>query len=185
MSDQLTKVAESAFERGIERFADRLFTYSEGESAFEACLREHPAGYMQLLDLAERAMRARNWFARHCACRFQPLPLVHYDEQEHILCSGDLHRHLVVYYSYSLRGQGFDYIKHPGFYEYGRGLLCDPACPGDLQNNRELMLDFPPKMLPGIAGIYWNPPEPLSKGLPPELKGRVGKARSREELINS
>ena len=31
---------------------------------FSACLREHPAGYMQLLDLAERARRAVTWFAR-------------------------------------------------------------------------------------------------------------------------
>lgn len=187
MSDQLTKVAESEFERGIERYAEMLFSgcVGENQNAFQACLREHPDGYVQLLDLAERAMRACGWFARHCACRYQPLPLVFYDEQEHILCGGDLHRHLVVYYSYSLRGQGFDYIKHPGFYEYGRGLLADPDCPSELQGDKELMRDFPPKVLPGLKGIHWSPPAPLSKGLPPELKGRMGKARSREELINS
>jgi hypothetical protein len=107
--------------------------------------------------------------------------LVFYDEQEDALCSGDLHRHLVVYYSYSLRGQGFNYLKHPLFFDYGRGLLADPDCPIDLQDNRELMSDFPPKVLPGLAGIYWSPvlpPEPLSKG-------RMGKGRSREELINA
>ena len=93
------------------------------QSAFQACLREHPAGYLQLQDLAERAMRACSWFARHAPCRFQPLPLVHYDEMEKIFCSSDFHRHLTVYYSYSLRGQGFDYVKHPGLYEYGRGLV--------------------------------------------------------------
>ena len=91
---------------------------------------------MRLLDLADRAKRARVWFARHVPCRFQPLPLVFYDEQEDALCSGDLHRHLVVYYSYSLRGQGFDYLKHPLFFDYGRGLLADPDCPIDLQDNR-------------------------------------------------
>jgi len=111
-----------------------------------------------------------------CACRFQPLPLVHYDEIEKIFCSSDFHRHLTAYYSYSLRGQGFDYIKHPGLYEYGRGLLADPDCPIDLKGDKELMEDFPPRRLPGLDGIYWSPPEP---------KGRMGKARSREEILTN
>jgi hypothetical protein len=78
-------------------------------------------------------------------------------------------------------GQGFNYLKHPGFCEYGWGLLADPDCPIDLQGDRELLADVPPKRLAGLDGIYWSPalpPEPLSKG-------RIGTARSREELINS
>ena len=157
MNDRLLERCSVEFERGIERYAEMLFANCDGVNAFAACLREHPARYMQLLDLAERARRAVTWFARHAPCRYQPLPLVHYDEQENILCSGDLHRHLTVYYSYSLRGQGFDYLKHPGFYEYGRGLLADPDCPIDLRNDRELLRDFPPKVLPGLNDICWNP----------------------------
>jgi hypothetical protein len=176
-SDRLLERSAIEFERGIERYAEMLFAnrVSENQNAFDACLREHPEGYMRLLDLAERAMRARNWFARHAACRFQPLTLTFYDDQEDALCSGDLNRHVVVYYSYSLRGQGFDYLKHPGFYEYGRGLLADPDCPIDLRDDQELLADFPPKPLPGLAGIYWSPV------LPPEpwgARARPGHAKS-------
>jgi hypothetical protein len=108
MADKLIEAYGHEFERGIERFAEMLFSGRVGENAFAACLREHPdptEGYMQLMDLAERAVRARRWFARHVSCRFQPLPLVLYDEQENILCSGDMHRHLTVYYSYACGGR--------------------------------------------------------------------------------
>ena len=98
MNDRLLERCAVEFERGIERYAEMLFANCDGVNAFAACLREHPAGYMRLLDLAERAKRAVFWFARHAPCRYQPLPLVHYDEQENILCSGDLHRHLTVYF---------------------------------------------------------------------------------------
>jgi hypothetical protein len=111
--------------------------------------------------LAERVQRARRWFARNAPCRYQPLPLVHYDEQEKILCSSDMHRHLVVYYSYSLRRQGFNYLKHPLLGDYARGLLADPDCPDYLKGNAELLADFPPQMLPTgrlDEGIYWRPP---------------------------
>ena len=59
MSDQLTKVAESAFERGIERYAEMLFSERRRTKCLckRACA-STPRGYLQLLDLAERAMRA-------------------------------------------------------------------------------------------------------------------------------
>ena len=162
--DRIVERSAIEFERGIERFAEMLFTGRVGENAFEACLREHPdptEGYMQLMNLAERAKRARRWHGKNVPRRFQPLPLIYYDEMEKILCSGDMHRHLVVYYSYSLRRQGFNYLKHPLFFDYARALLADPDCPSHLQGDPELLADFPPQMLPTgrlDAGIYWRPP---------------------------
>ena len=68
MSDQLTKVAESEFERGIERYAELLFC--EGaEKAVAACLREHPdptEAYMRLLDLAERSKAGTHLVRQTC-----------------------------------------------------------------------------------------------------------------------
>jgi hypothetical protein len=171
MTDKLIEVSGCEFERGIERFADRLFSGIEGESAFAMCLREHPdptEGYMKLLDLDARATRACRWFARNVPCRYQPLPLVHYDEQEKILCSSDMHRHCVVYYSYSLRRQGFNYLKHPLFYDYACALLADPDCPNYLQGNTELLAEFPPRMLPMgrlDEDIYWRPPARVGRAL--------------------
>jgi hypothetical protein len=165
MSDKMLERSAIEFERGIERFAEMLFHGCEGVNAFEACAREQPESYVQLLDLAERAMRAVSWFARHAQCRFQPLPLVHYDEVEKY-CAAATFTGISVNFSYSLRGQGFNYIRHPGFYEYGRGLLADPDCPIDLRNDRELLADFPPKVLPGLSGIYWRPSARIGVTLP-------------------
>jgi hypothetical protein len=165
MDKRLLETCEHKFEHGIERFAEMLFSGCVGQDAFTECLREQPDCYLQLLDLAERALRARRWFAKHAPCWCQPLPLVHYDEQEDILCSGDMPRHLVVYYSYSLRGLNFDYLKHPLFYDYARGVMAHPDCPNYLQGNPQLLAEFPPKPLPGLVdGIHWRPPN-ASRGV--------------------
>ena len=144
----------------FERYVEMLFTY--GQNAFVACLREHPDPadcYMQLMDLASRALRARAWFAKHAPCRYQPLPLVYYDEQEKIMCSGDFHRHLTVYYADSLQRLNFNYLKHPSFYDYCRGVMAHPDGPIDLRDDKELLGEFPPKPLPGLYdGIHWRPP---------------------------
>ena len=134
-----------------------LFTGSQ--NAFVACLREQPDCFMQLMDLASRALRARAWFARHVPCRYQPLPLVHYDEQEKIMCSGDFHRHLTVHYAHSLQRQNFDYLRHPSFYDYGLGVMAHPDGRASyLWDDKDLLLEFPPKPLPGLYdGVHWRP----------------------------
>src|SRR5262245_44352349 len=114
MTDRLRKTCERKFEHYVEML------FNVGESAFTACLREQPDPiecYMRLLDLDTRAKRARAWFARREPCRYQPLPLIYYDEQENVICGGDLPRHLVVYYANSLRRRDFDYLNHPLFYD--------------------------------------------------------------------
>ena len=164
MSDQLTKVAESEFERGIERYAEMLFSDCVGESAFEACLREHPEGYLQLQDLAERAMRACSWFARHVRAVTNPCRWSFMTSKNTscaaATCTGTSRSITAI----RCGGQGFDYVKHPGFYEYCRGLLADPDCPSELRGDKELMRDFPPRPLPGLKGISGAPLRPWSKG---------------------
>jgi hypothetical protein len=157
MTDRLQKACERKFEHYVEML------FNVGETAFAACLREQADPieiYFRLADLDGKAKQARRWFARHAPCRYQPLPLIHYGEIENIMCSSDLHRHLTVYFSYSLRRQDFDYAQHPGFYEYSRGLLADPDCPISLRADPELLQDFPPQMLPTgplDEGVYWRP----------------------------
>jgi hypothetical protein len=157
MSDPLTQTCEREFQRYVER----LFSGVVGESAFAMCSREQPnpgAYHMRLVDLACRAVRARAWFAKQGPSWCQPLPLVYYDEQEKILCSGDFARHLVVYYTNSLRGLNFDYLTHPLLFDYARGVLAHPQCPDHLRDEEELLAEFPPKPLPGLDGVDWRPP---------------------------
>jgi hypothetical protein len=76
------------------------------------------------------AMQTQAWFGKQGAAWAQPLPLVHYGEQEKILCSSDLPRHLVVYYANSLQRLAFKYLEHPLFFDYARGVMCRrrPIC---------------------------------------------------------
>jgi hypothetical protein len=158
-TDELLEHCEREVENSIKRYADMLF--GQEQNALLACLRDHPdpiGGCMQLLALATRAVQARAWFGRHAPCWCQPLPLLSHDEQENILCGGDIPRHLVVYYAYSLQRRGFDYLGHPLFYDYARGVLASKDCPNYMQHDEELLAEFPPKRLPGLVdGIYWRP----------------------------
>src|SRR4029077_8346587 len=91
MIDRLQK----ACEHELERYVEMMFS-AGSESALAACLRElaDPIEcYFQLADLDNRAKQARAWFAKREPCRFQPLPLVYYNEQETVMCGSNLPRH--------------------------------------------------------------------------------------------
>ena len=153
MSEQ--QVFESEFERGIERYANMLFANARAQECL--CRRvctSIPKATCSCWTWPNAARRAVAWFARHAPCRYQPLPISD-DEQEHVSVRGDVHRLLTVFFSCSLRRQGFDYVLHPGFYQYSTGLLADPYCPVPV--NPELLRDFPPRRLMGLDGIYWSP----------------------------
>src|SRR5258708_11523446 len=100
MVNRLARVCEAELERYVEmQFLNR--------SGGKACMREQADSLPYLLELCEwtcRAVDARSWFGRYGPAHLQPLPLVYYDEQETILCGGDMARHLVVHYSNSLQG---------------------------------------------------------------------------------
>ena len=111
-----------------------------------------------LIDLVRRAERAHAWFAKHGPCSCQPLPLYWYDEQETIICSGDFSRHLVVYYAGSLQRFKFDYLTHPLFFDYARGVMARPDCPIDLRDDEDAQQEFPPKELAGLdSELIWSP----------------------------
>jgi len=96
------------------------------------------------------ALRARAWFLRQGPAWARPLPLSE-DEHENILCSGFFHRHLVTYYSYSLQARDFDYLGHPLFFDFARGVMAS-AHVGErgLREDPQLLEEFPPKELPGL-----------------------------------
>lgn len=154
---------QQKFEVEVERYVSMLFENCVGADAFEACLREQsaPIPYIRkLLEVMDAAERARDWFSRHGPSHLQPLPLVHCDEQEKILCSGDMDRHLVVHYSNSLQHSKYNYLEHPLFFDYARGVV---ALPDEIQasyglSSDELLAEFPPKPLLGLDGFIWHPP---------------------------
>jgi hypothetical protein len=150
------------FERSVEHYAEILFQgRHHAQRAFATCVAEHPDPVpyiLALMDLVRRAERARAWFAKHGPCWCQPLPLYWYDEQETIICSGDFSRHLVVYYAGSLQHLKFDYLTHPLFYDYARGVMAHPDCPIDLRADEDTLTNFPPKELAGLGDeLIWSP----------------------------
>jgi hypothetical protein len=99
--------------------------------------------------LVRNGLRAHAWFLRQGPASLQTLPLSE-DEHENILCSGFLHRHLVTYYSYSLQARDFDYLGHPLFFDFARGVMADPRTEEYLREDRQLLEEFPPKPLAGL-----------------------------------
>jgi hypothetical protein len=161
MIDRLRAACEAQFERSVEQYAETLFQGRDhADRVFTACVAEHhdPVPYLlALMDMVQRAERARAWFAKHGPSEYQPLPLYWYDEQETIICSGDFSRHLVVYYAGSLQRSKFDYLKHPLFFDYARGVMAERDCPIDLARDKDALAEFPPKPLPGLHGLIWSP----------------------------
>ena len=81
------------------------------------------------------------------------------DEHETIMCSGYFHRHLLSFYSYSLQGRDFDYLGHPLFFDYARGVMASSHV-GErgLHIDAELVAEFPAKELPGLDELgRWRP----------------------------
>jgi hypothetical protein len=89
------------------------------------------------------ALQTQAWFGKQGPAWAQPLPLVHYAEQEKILCSSDLPRHLVVYYANSLQRLAFKYLEHPLFFDYARGVMCHPDGPTYLPGDPQLLASAP------------------------------------------
>ena len=142
-----------------QRFIDGLFINRPPKCGFADGLRELPVDdAAEIMERAAAAMRARAWHAKQVPCRYQPLPLVFYDEPAAILRSRDLPMHIVTYYSHSLQQRQFKYLDHPDFFTYASGLLAAPNGPDYLQDDRKLQREFPPRWLPGLDSIVWHPP---------------------------
>lgn len=75
---------------------------------------------------AGAALAARAWFKQVGPDWAQPLLLI-YDEIEDCYCSGDFRKHVVMYFSDSLRGRNYDYVAHPCLDVYARGVMAHKA----------------------------------------------------------
>jgi hypothetical protein len=65
----------------------------------------------------------------------------------------------VGYYSYSLQGRDFNYLEHPLFFDFARGVMAS-AHVGErgLHVDSELLAEFPAKELPGLDELgRWRP----------------------------
>lgn len=65
-------------------------------------------------------------------------------------------------YAWSLELFDYDYLAHPQFYDFCRGVMASPHS-GHLGRDRELMEEFPPRLLPGLAARCWWCPEMIDR----------------------
>jgi hypothetical protein len=110
----------------------------------------------------EMAQRAREWFARTKPADAPPLPLG-YDEREALKHGGI--DHIVALHARSLAGLGYDWEKHPSFYDYACGAMALGCLPSFVKNDPELKRRFPPRPLEGLseAALCWYPPSPRKR----------------------
>ena len=145
------------------RLVDRLF--EENSTRYgQAC--EWPvlggnylSGVDPVEEMKERAVRAllaREWFSRNGPPDAPPLPLSH-DEREALKHGGI--DHIWALFARSLDRQGYDWQKHPSFYDYACGAMALRCLPRDVQNDPELTKRFPARPLEGLtkAALCWSP----------------------------
>ncbi len=109
----------------------------------------------------KQAQRARKPFAENGSADAPPLPL-DYDEREALKRGGQ--DHIVALFARSLAGQGYDWQKHPSFYEYACGIMASENIVPDVKNDEELKKRYPPRPLNGLSerDLCWRPPGQLN-----------------------
>jgi hypothetical protein len=51
----------------------------------------------------------------------------------------------------------FDYLTHPEFYTFARGIMAYDGTPKRVREDPELLEEFPPRHLPGLHRMLWTP----------------------------
>jgi hypothetical protein len=104
----------------------------------------------------KQAQRAREWFAVNGPADASPLPL-RYHEREALKHGGQ--DQIIALFARSLAGQGYDWRKHPSFYDYACGVMASKSIIPDVKNDEELKRRYPPRQLKGLneADLCWRP----------------------------
>lgn len=96
------------------------------------------------------ALCARQWFDWQKPAWAPELPL-RMKDRELLENDAEHQRRLVGLFGSSLRAQEWDYRTHPPFAAYCRGLMAYPAAGDELRQDWELLREFPPQPLAGLA----------------------------------
>jgi hypothetical protein len=99
---------------------------------------------------------AKLWFDKHGPNMGQSLPTTLEDCLA--LAALDGRKALLGHYGASLWFLEFAYLRHPPPFDFLRGVMACEYAPETLRNDPELLLEFPPRLLPGLGvGVLWHP----------------------------
>ena len=127
-----------------------------------------------MMELAVRALQAREWFALNGPSDAPLLPLS-YDEREKMKVGGV--EHLEAWYAHSLSCLDYAVEEHPPFDDYARGVMASEHAPDFIKNDKQLRRRYPPKKLIGLGpGLVWEPP--TTRGNDGKLATQQGRATS-------
>ena len=122
--------------------------------------------------IAQRALRAREWFAEHGPPDLQPLPLSALEISD--LKSFPQARHYILsLYGRSVAARNYAIEVHPAFDEYARGVMASAYAPDFVKKDEEMQRRYPPCPLKWLeGGLYWRPPK-NPRTTPIKRAGRV------------
>jgi hypothetical protein len=118
-------------------------------------------------EAARRALAAREWFKENGPPDAPPLPLSEVECSACRVRSVELSpavrekRHgfdyIVASYAKSLERRNYDFLEHPSFEDYARGVLASPYTYSWIKEDEHLKELYPPRELPGLGkGLYWS-----------------------------
>ena len=107
-------------------------------------------------DLAQKALKAREWFAKQKPDDAPALPLSYAARERLKGAAAPLH-YIVSLFGRSLDARGFRTEGHPNFDEYARGVMASKLTPAFIREDAELLRRYPPEPLDELGGgLMWR-----------------------------
>jgi hypothetical protein len=145
----------------IQKYVDRLFKANRKESYADIPIigGHYCPGKDNIKPLKRKActaLTAREWFYENGPADLQPLPLS-YNDREDLKLGGA--PHILAWFARSLEALNYNYLEHPPFCDYARGVMASEHAP-DFIRKEHLLKRFPPRPLDGLGpALVWEPPE--------------------------
>jgi hypothetical protein len=164
MCDDLVQICANEFERHVDEL---VAAHRRGCVVVKSPIFSGPVQISEipkLKQLIHNGLRARAWHERYGPIYGRRLPLTEL-ERIAMFCSENNALHLVALYAISLQGRDFDYLTHPLYFDYARGVLASEHAKDYLREDPDLLREFPPKELGGLdERCRWRPlPNRLSQ----------------------
>jgi len=158
MCEDPVQICAANFERHVDNLvaAHRRGLIYVTSPVFDGALSVNDIPKLRIL--VRKALRARAWWKKYGPVWAQPLPISDL-ECIHLSWSDNLSMHLLEMYALSLQGRDYEFLGHPGFFRYCRGVMAAEYPRSNyLREDPALQIEFPPKELAGLDEYCrWRP----------------------------